>query len=422
MNIMLSDINKVVSSDKTTSIKKNSLEFFEDKKMQIKGEINFIDSEIKKKGEINFIDSEIKKKGEINLIDSEIKKKSLEFLELKQSIKKYDIETDENTISMKREPTISTNQENSMKPVLIDFSKEIMGSGKKINIFELSFFSPKASKDSKYLKNLILNASINIFKFNGSTSPLKIQIFDIEFKSPPNIYDNKGDIISKSDIMMISDLRDINVKQLFKDFAKENMYNNVVYLNNPHKNVSITLDETSPINFIFVENMEGIMKIKTRLPINVIAFNSNFKLQYTFENINILEYSELVLINSDSKSKDCPKQSCPECSKQQCPKCIKEDCPKQSCPECSKQQCPECSKQQCPECSKQQCPECIKEKCPECSKQQCPECSKQQCPECIKEKCSECPSNIGWISATTALLIFSIILFSLCLYLKNKEN
>ena len=351
---MFSDINKVVSSDKPTSIKKNSLEFLDQKNMH--------------------------NRGEINLIDSEIKKNSLEYIELEQSIKNF---SDKKILNLAGKKKIKANRGLISNITLTN----------SINVFELEFTFQFPSSDSKIVKNFILNGSINIFRFVGSYSPIKKQVFELEFKSPLNIYDKNGNVIG---VDGKANVKDLDLRKLFYSLFDKN-YNNIILIETSGEH-DLVLDEYSPINFILVRNINGKINIKSKNPITVVSFNSNFKLEYTYENINILTYSELKLLHGDSENKDCPKQSCPECSKQQCPKCIKEDCPKQSCPECSKQQCPEC----------------IKEKCPECSK--------QQCPECIKEKCPECPSNIGWISATTALLIFSIILFSLCLYLKNKTN
>ncbi len=243
---------------------------------------------------------------------------------------------------------------------------------------------------------------MNIFRFVGSFSPIKTQVFEFEFKSPSNVYDKNGNFINQT-----ANIKDIDLRKLFYNLV-DKKYNNIMIIETSGEH-NIALDEDSPINFILVRNMDGKINIKSRNPITVVSFNSNFKLEYTYENINILEYSELKKIYGDSESKDCPKQSCPVCNKepypkQSCPVCNKEPCPKQSCPVCEREPCP-----------KQSCPVCEREPCP---KQSCPVCIKEPCP---KQSCPECPSNTGWVIATLILLLFAIVLFILKIKKKNRK-
>jgi hypothetical protein len=290
----------------------------------------------------------------INKVQNKISK-NLEFSELEQSINNF---SDNNILKLS-----GKNKVNAKKGQIKDISQN----SKSINVLEIEFTVQLPSKDSIYGSNIILNAPINIFRFIGSYSPIKKQIFELEFKSPSNIYDKNGNFINQN-----ADIKDLDLRKLFYNLAT-NRYNNVILIESSGEH-DLSMDETSPINFILVRNMDGKINIKSRNPIIVVSFNSNFKLKYTYENINIKEYSELKLIYNDSQIKDCPKESCPVCNK--------EECPKQSCPVCNK----------------------------ECPKQSCPVCNKEDCP---KQSCPECPSNTGWIIATLILLLFAIVLFIL---------
>jgi hypothetical protein len=221
-----------------------------------------------------------------------------------------------------------------------------------IGHFKISnFFSAKAVENSKYGSNILLNNSMNMFTFGNSDTYDKKVMFDITFKTREN--DSYADL----------------VKHLFTLFATSKNFKNIIHIKDIKESKIFDLTENDKINFIFVENTNSPITIKTRFPITVIAFNSNFKLDYTFENIYV-----------------------PENIKASCPVSV---CEKPSCPVC-------------PECEKQSCPVSV------CEKQSCP-----VCPECENKQCS---SNIGWIGATVTLLILSLILFSIILYKKDKNS
>jgi len=304
---------------------------------------------------------------------------NLQFSEIESLIKKYKLETV--NINIKFE---DNSLEKPTKPLVVENIDIPASKNSKINIFELTFFTPLATPDSKYFKNIKINNSINIFRFKGSTSPFKEEIFEIEFKSPSNIYDKQGKLILDS---LNFDKRDSDIKEFFNYLVREK-YENVHHLKgNESESISLGFYETSKINFILIENVNSkIINLTSKLPITVVAFNSNFKLEYKYQKI---QNEPLIKIEKS-------KHSCPTCPKHSCPECIKEPCPKQSCPVCNKEECP-----------KHSCPECIKEPCP---KHSCPECIKEPCP---KHSCPECPSNTGWIIATLILLLFAIVLFIL---------
>jgi len=242
-----------------------------------------------------------------------------------------------------------------------------------IGHFKISnFFSPKAAENSKYGSNILLNNSMNMFTFGNSDTHDRKIMFDITFKTREN--DSYADL----------------VKHLFTLFATSKNFKNIIYIKDIKGSSNFDLTENDKINFIFVENTNSPITIKTRFPITVIAFNSNFKLDYTFESIYVPEN-----IKASCPVSVCEKPSCPVsvCEKPSCPVSV---CEKPSCPVC-----PECEKQSCPVCQK-------------CEKQSCP-----VCPECENKQCS---SNIGWIGATVTLLILSLILFSIILYKKDKNS
>ncbi len=266
--------------------------------------------------------------------------------------------------------TVSNKRHASTKQDEIFTLKDINLEGSIGHLKINNFFSPIKVKDSKYGSNIILNNSINMFTFGGSTTPDRKTIFDVTFKTPTK--DNYADLS----------------KHLFGLFANSNVFKNITHLKDlkvAKNKINIEIDESANINFIFIENTDvPIIYIKTRLPITIITSNSNFNLEYTFENIDIPECIQTVCPSNkksaDSESKACPKQSCPVCENK--------PCPKQSCPECKNKQCPTCK--------------------------ECPICK-----VCVKE---QCPTNFGWIGATVTLLILTLILFSIILFKKDKNS
>jgi hypothetical protein len=276
----------------------------------------------------------------LNKVSKEVSNNSqkLEYIELEQSIKNF---SDKEILNFTGKDKLRANR-GSISDVKLT---------KSINVFELEFTFQFPSSDSKIVKNFILDGSINIFRFVGSYSPIKKQVFELEFKSRPNIYDNNGNIIS---VDGKANRKDLDLRNLFYSLFDKS-YNNIILIETSGEH-DLVLDENSQINFILVRNMNGKINIKSKNPITVVSFNSDFKLEYTYENINILTYSELKLLHGDSESKDCPKQSCPVCER--------EPCPKQSCP--------------------------------------------------------ECPSNTGWVIATLILLLVAVILFILKIRKSNR--
>ncbi len=203
---------------------------------------------------------------------------NLQFSEIESLIKKYKLETV--NINIKFE---DNSLEKPTKPLVVENIDIPANKNSKINIFELTFFTPLATPDSKYFKNIKINNSINIFRFKGSTSPFKEEIFEIEFKSPSNIYDKQGKLILDS---LNFDKRDSDIKEFFNYLVREK-YENVHHLKgNESESISLGFDETSKINFILIENVNSkIINLTSKLPITVVAFNSNFKLEYKYQKI-----------------------------------------------------------------------------------------------------------------------------------------